>query len=191
MRTIALVLLLLAATVGTAAAQGLPALNGHVQANGQPDPGTTAPLPNGGTQTTYGDGWTRTTEPDNSFGAGGTKVVEKDNRGRIVHIIKYDPKKHERHHTMVEDRPDGSRLMTYANYDANGGLIDTSTEKLPATTTMGGPPPSGPPSDDPGYAGGGPPPSGPGPGGPGVAPLFGGFQFGIGGEGENDRRGHR
>src|SRR5262252_5653557 len=42
----------------------------HYSSPGQADQGATVALPNGGFQTTYADGWTHTSEPDSSYGAG-------------------------------------------------------------------------------------------------------------------------
>jgi hypothetical protein len=185
---------------------------GHSDSNGAPDPGTTTPLPNGGSQTNYQDGWTRTDEPDNSFGAGGTKVTEKDGQGRINEITKLDPKGRMRHRTQVAYNANGTKTISYWNYGATGYLIDKKTETVAAAPAP--PPPSGPQTGSSGPGGpqtgssspGGPQPGSPGsggpqpdsgpgpggpsgPGGPGV-PVFGGFGFGFGvGGGGEDRGG--
>jgi hypothetical protein len=143
--------------------------------DGQPDPGVTTPLPNGGTQTTYATGWTTTTEPDNSFGAGGTKVTQKDQNGRVHIIIKYDPKHTLRHETAAEDQPDGTIKITNWNFTAGGELIDNTTETMKRTSTEA----SGPETS----------PQGPPPDADSGAPGGFGFGVGVGGFGSGQDRG--
>jgi hypothetical protein len=193
MRAISLLtILLLALIIGAGPAHAQSGSMGdysHSNGSGQPDPGTITPLPNGGFQTNYGDGWTQTNEPDNSYGPGGVKVTEKDDQGRIRSIIKYDPKKKRRHNTRVTYNPNGTMTLAYYDYSATGALIGSKTETTqtpppappPSEPQTAQPSPGGPPPDT---ASGGPPPGGegPGPGGP-VPPVFGGFgfSFGVGG----------
>jgi len=182
----------------------------HYSAPGQVDQGTTAALPNGGFQTSYVDGWTHTSEPDSTHGAGGRQLTEKDNTGRVRTVMRCDPKNIVRQNTD-SDYQNGLIIMTVTTYNASGVQIGKDIKRMAAATppqptpqgqqaqpaqppqpppgypSAGGPPPgdqtmNGPP---PGYDQGGPPPPGYDPGGPPVTgPPIGvggvGFGFGIG-----------
>ena len=137
----------------------------HYSAPGQPDQGTTVALPNGGFQTTYVDGWTHTSEPDSSYGAGGRQMSEKDNTGRIRTVVKCDPKNMARQETN-SDYQNGLIVMTVITWNASGAQIGKDTKRMaagapPQPTPQGQqaqpmqPPPPGYPS-----AGGPPPPPG-------------------------------
>ncbi len=97
-------------------------------ATGANDPGTTTPNPGGGSTTTYKDGWTKTTEPDNSFGPGGTKETIKDGQGKAQEITKKDPKGTVRQHVLIVDGPPGTQTIYTENYDKNGTPIDQTRE---------------------------------------------------------------
>ena len=99
----------------------------HFNPDGTVDPGTTTPLPNGGTQTTYKNGWTHTVEPDNAGGPGALKVIDKDEKGRIRTISRFDGQKRLRHRTDV-DYVNGKIVMTFTSYDTNGTMIERKQE---------------------------------------------------------------
>jgi len=190
-RIFALTLLLLLG-VAPAQAQNTGAMNDYTHYNnqGQPDPGTITPLPGGGFQTNYGDGWTQTNVPDDSYGPGGVTVTEKDEKGRVRSVIKYDVHKKRRQNTRVTYNANGSTTLLIINYSATGALLSSQTQNTPAPPPT--PPPSGPQSGPtPGPSSGGPPPdSGSGPGGS----PFGGFGFGFGvggGHGEDHGGEHK
>ncbi len=103
----------------------------HVDANGVNDPGVTTTNADGSTTTTYIDGCTKTTSADSSFGAGGQKDVVKDHLGRLIEIIKRDPKGKKRRHTeVIYNYPKvGTRTIYYESYDADGKLIGATEEE--------------------------------------------------------------
>ena len=180
MRKLTLIVTLLAAVLTLRCAVGFAGELYTHTVKGQADPGVTTSLPNGETSTTFADGWTRTSEPDNSFGAGGTKVTEKDGRGRVHNIVQYDPKHTVRHQTVSLDQADGTIKLTNMSYAANGERIDYKTEIVTPAATE----PSSPQTSPQGTSGSPPSPgsdqtSGAPPSGSG-APIFGGFGFGFG-----------
>lgn len=164
MKVLALTVAMLALTVVSAEAQRPNCKDTyvHYSAPGQTDQGTTVALPNGGFQTTYVDGWTHTSEPDSSYGAGGRQMTEKDNTGRVRMVVKCDPKNMARQETN-SDYQNGLIVMTVITWNASGKQIGKDTQRMAAGT----PPPSPqgqqaqpmqPPP--PGYpSAGGPPPS--------------------------------
>ena len=111
----------------------------HYSAPGQVDQGTTVALPNGGFQTSYLDGWTHTSEPDSTYGAGGRQLTEKDNSGRVRTVTKCDPKNIVRQETDSEYQ-NGLIIMTVTTFNASGGQIGRDIKRMAAGT----PPPPAP-----------------------------------------------
>lgn len=99
--------------------------NQHVLPNGQPDSGTTTTDASGATTTTYQDGWTKRTEPDNTFTPPGTKITIKDKEGRIREIIKADSTLTWRHQTLIDPT---TFTTTRNNWRADGSIIDGTRE---------------------------------------------------------------
>jgi hypothetical protein len=134
----------------------------HYSAPGQVDQGTTVALPNGGFQTTYLDGWTHTSEPDSSYGAGGRQMSEKDNTGRVRTVTKCDPKNMARQETDSEYQ-NGLIIMTVTTWNASGVQINKDIKRMTAAAPP--PTPQGPqaqpvqPPPPPGYPAAGGPPS--------------------------------
>src|SRR5579872_2952241 len=139
----------------------------HYGANGQPENGTTVALPSGGFQTTYLDGWTHTSEPDSSYGAGGRQMTDKDNTGRVRTTTKCDPKNIARQETESEYQ-NGLIVMTITSWNASGVQIGKDIKRM----ASGASPPPNPqaqqaqpsqPPPPPGYpTAGTPPPPPPG-----------------------------
>lgn len=118
---------------------------GHAHSDGTPDAGTTVRNSDGSQTTTFEDGWTRKTETDHSFGRGGTKVTEKDDRGRLKGVFKMGPKGDLRFRTLVNYNADGTRTIMYEGIrdgcwtsrttetvDANGKTTRRTTETISA-----------------------------------------------------------
>jgi hypothetical protein len=199
MRALALILafVVLSATSAFAQRPNCKDLYTHYSTPGQADNGTTVALPSGGFQTTYTDGWTHTSEPDSSYGAGGRQMVEKDDKGRVTLVTKCDPKNILRQMTQSEYQ-NSLIIMTITRWNAAGVQSGKEIQRMAAGTppppspqgqpsqptappqndqSMGGPPPGdqgqgGPPPYDQGM--GGPPP------GSGTGIGVGGFGFGFG-----------
>jgi hypothetical protein len=195
MRVLALTIAVLALCTAAAEAQrpNCKDTYTHYSAPGQVDQGTTVALPNGGFQTSYLDGWTHTSEPDSTYGAGGRQLTEKDSTGRVRTVMRCDPKNIVRQNTDSEYQ-NGLIIMTVTSYNASGVQIGRQIQRMTAAASPPGPqgptsqpaqpPPLGypsaggpPPGDEtmngppPGYDTGGPPPTG---------PPIGGFGFGFG-----------
>lgn len=93
------------------------------------DPGTPTANPDGSTTTTYKDGWTKTTRPEDSYEKGGSREIFKDPRGRIREIFRKDKAGRTRHHlVVVEDPKTGAKSIYTENYNARGELIDATRE---------------------------------------------------------------
>jgi len=169
MRVLALTCAILALSAVSAEAQRPNCIDRyiHYSSPGQADNGTTVALPSGGFQTTYADGWTHTSEPDSSYGAGGRQMVEKDNTGRVTLVTKCDPKNIARQETQSEYQ-NGLIILTITNWNASGKQISKDTKRMAAGNPTPAPSPQGqqaqpappPGSAPPGYptAGGPPPP---------------------------------
>jgi hypothetical protein len=145
----------------------------HYGTNGQPENGTTVALPSGGFQTTYADGWTHTSEPDASFGAGGRQMTDKDNTGRIRTITKCDPKNIVRHETESEYQ-NGLIIMTITSWNASGHQTGKDIKRIAAGNPTPPPSPQGQqaqpaPPPPPSYPSAGAPPPPPPPPPPGPA----------------------
>lgn len=136
-RPIALALMLLLIPAVAASAQELTSLESHRRANGSADPGTATSEADGGVTTAYADGWVRLSTPDDSFGPGGSRVIEKDPDGRVRHILQYDVKHTRRHFTTAEELPDSSIELIHFNYDENGNLTDIRVEFIGGPAAIG------------------------------------------------------
>ena len=222
MKVLALTIAVLALTAVSAEAQrpNCKDTYTHYSTPGQPDNGTTIALPNGGFQTTYADGWTHTSVPDSSFGAGGRQMTDKDNAGHVRTITKCDPKNVVRQETEA-DYQNGLIITTITNWNASGHQTGKDIKRTAASTapspqgqqtqpaqpqpptgypSASGPPPP-PPGDQtmngppPGYDPNGPPPgydpNGPPPGYDGGGPPPYGPPIGIGGIGFSFGSRHR
>ena len=108
----------------------------HYSTPGQADNGTTVALPNGGFQTTYADGWTHTSAPDSSFGAGGRLMTDKDNTGHARTITKCDPKNIVRQETESEYQ-NGLIIMTITTWNASGKQTGKDIKRMAANTPPG------------------------------------------------------
>jgi hypothetical protein len=96
-------------------------------ATGQPDPGVTTPLPGGGTETKYKDGYSQKSEPDPA-NPGWKKITEYDPLGRLILIWKFDGNGVLRHVTGVTYLPNGKHTESHQNYDANGKIISMRSD---------------------------------------------------------------
>jgi hypothetical protein len=166
MRLLALTCAILALSVVSAEAQRPNCKDRYTHfSTGQADNGTTVALPSGGFQTTYTDGWTHTSEPDSSYGAGGRQMVDKDDTGRVTLVSKCDPKNIVRHVTQSEYQ-NGLIILTITTWNASGVLAGNEIKRMAAGNTTPAPSPQGQPAQPGGQNAGGPPPGDQSMGGP-------------------------
>lgn len=169
MKVLALTVAVLALSAASVEAQQLSCTNApsHYSAPGQIDNGRTVVLPKGGTQTTYVDGWTHASEPDDTYGKGGRRTTDKDNTGVVRTITKCDAKNVVRQAVQSENQ-NGVIVTTLTSWNAAGAQISKETRRTAAASlppqgqqaqpVQSAPPPSGYPSA------GAPPPPPPPPG---------------------------
>jgi hypothetical protein len=99
------------------------------------DPGATTPLPNGGTLTTFTDGRSRAVAPYHP-GSLSRKETDKDSRGRLLEIRRYDGQ------GRLRDKADyayadGKIAVTFATFGENGDATGERREIVsdPEATT--------------------------------------------------------